>query len=185
MQLYKDTGRNMNALKKSKKNCPLLFLLLMGCTSSSYQVLNSGEYGTELRVTPDRVLLECERLLDADERNLSGFMMHVLDEQNTVVTLVQGHTLDNKTCDLRIKKIDKILKNRKNIYIAGTGALNQPRTVGKTYTFPKKGIFPNNGRVLGFAAIANEDGACYDAYSADEKPCPRDPFPLSKKPNHK
>lgn len=153
----------------------------MGCATSKYRVLNSGEYGTELNVSPDRVLLECERLHDADEPGLSGFMMHILDEEDTVLTLVQGNTLDNKTCDRRIKKMNAILKNGKNIYIAGTGDLNKPRTKGKAYAFPRKGTFHNNGRVLGFAAIANEDGACYDAYSGEEKPCPRDPFPLKNK----
>lgn len=153
----------------------------MGCATSTYRVLNSGEYGTELNVSPNRVLLECERLLDADEPGLSGFMMHVLDEEDTVLTLVQGNTLDNKTCDRRIKKMSEILNNGKNIYIAGTGDLNKPRKNGKSYVFPQKGTFNKNGRVLGFAAIANEHGACYDAYSGEEKPCPRDPFPLKNK----
>ena len=95
--------------------------------------------------------------------------------------MVQGNTLDNKTCDRRIKRISEILSKGKNIYIAGTGDLNKPRQKGKAYIFPQKGTFDNNGRVLGFAAIANELGACYDAYSGEEKPCPRNPFPLKTK----
>lgn len=170
----------MRALRKSKMLYLTLLSSIMGCATSTYRVLNSGEYGTELNVSPDRVLIECERLHDADEPGLSGFMMHVLDEENTVLTFVQGNTLDSKTCDQRIKKMNKILENGKNIYIAGTGDLNKPRTKGKAYTF-KKGTFQNNGRVLGFAAIANEYGACYDAYSGEEKPCPRAPFPLKSK----
>ncbi len=171
----------MRNLKRNKSFCLVLLLPLIGCATSTYRILNSDEGGTELRVSPDRVLLECERLHDADVPGLSGFMMHVLDEANTALTLVQGNTLDNKTCDRRIKKMSEILKKGKNIYIAGTGDLSKPRMKGKSYVFPRKGTFNNNGRVLGFVAIANEHGACYDAYSGEEKPCPREPFPLKNK----
>ncbi len=168
-------------MRASKRNRALHFVLLlplMGCATSTYRVLNSGEYGTELSVSPDRVLLECEILHDADEPGLAGFMIHVLDEENTVLSLVQGGALDEKSCERRIKRISEILRKGNRIYIAGTGDLNDPGKKGKAYAFPKKGTFDRNGRVLGFVAIANEQGACYDAYSGEEKPCPRDPFPL-------
>jgi hypothetical protein len=101
----------MGGLKrKNSWYCFLLPLLATGCATSTYRVFNSGEYGTELSVSPDRVLLECEDLSDADEKGLSGFMIHVLDEENTVLTLVQGNTLDKGSCDRRAKKIGEILK---------------------------------------------------------------------------
>ncbi len=93
----------MGVSKRSSWAC--LFVLLAGCATSSYQVIRSGERGTELIVSPDRVLLECEPLLDADEKGLSGFMMHVLDEENTVLTLVQDNTLDTDSCHRRMKKM--------------------------------------------------------------------------------
>lgn len=159
----------------------LSFLLFSGCASSTYQVLNQIENATELSVSPDRVLLECEWLYDADIKGLYGFMIHVLDNENTVLTVVQGNTLGKSDCDRRIKKISSILKKGSHIYIAGTGDLTEPRIEGHTYIFPRKGTFKGNSRVLGFVAIANEFGTCYDAYSGDEKPCPRDPFPLKTK----
>ncbi|MFN8789826.1 MAG: hypothetical protein ACK5Y2_00040 [Bdellovibrionales bacterium] len=171
----------MSGLKSSSSFCLAILVSVIGCTTSTYRVLNSGEFGTEIRVSPDRVLLECERLYDADEPGLSGFMIRVLDEENTLLTLVQGNTLDNKTCDHRIKKVNQILAEGKSIYIAGTGDLSRLRQTGKTYAIPRKGTFASNGRVLGFAAIANEFGSCFDAYSGDEKPCPRDPFPLKSR----
>ena len=171
----------MDGLRSSKCLCLAMLLSIVGCMTSTYRVLNSGEYGTELIVSPDRVLLECERLYDADDPGLSGFMMHVLDEENTVLTLVQGNTLDNRTCDQRIKKINRILKEGKSIYIAGTGDLSGPRQKGRAYEIPRRGTFISNERILGFAAIANEFGTCFDAYSGDEKPCPRPPFPLKSK----
>jgi len=169
----------MAFLRKSSSILILPLLSLMGCATSPYRVLYQDDGIAELNVAPDRILLECERLNDADEPGLSGFMMHVLDEENTVLTLVQGNTLDNQTCDRRIKKMNAILKRGKDIYLAGRGNLSEPRQLGKTYTFSQKGMFKSNGRVLGFVAIANEYGQCYDAYSGDEeKPCPPEPFPL-------
>lgn len=159
----------------------ICFVLSAGCAISTYRVLNTGRYGTELSVSPDRVLLECEWLYDADIKDRYGFMMHVLDEENTVLTVVQGNTLGKSDCDRRLKLIGKILREGKSIYIAGTGVLDSPREIGKPYAFPGKGTFKHNERVLGFAAIANEHGTCYDAYSGPEIPCPRDPFPIRDK----
>jgi hypothetical protein len=164
----------MGVSKRSSVAC--FFVLLAGCATSSYKVIRSGERGTELIVSPDRVLLECEPLIDADEKGLSGFMMHVLDEENTVLTLVQGNTLDTDSCHRRMKKMSEILRTGKVIFIGGTGDLSEPRRKGRAHVFPRKGTFYSNDRVLGFAVITNEFGACFDAYSGDEKPCPREPF---------
>ncbi len=167
----------MGGLKNNWVGLMLLWLLA-GCATSNYHVLNSGDSGTELNVSPDRILLECEWLHDADSKDSYGFMMHVLDEENTVLTVVQGNVLDKRSCERRLRKIGEILRKGKKIYIAGTGNLNGLRTKGRTYVFPSRGTFSSNERVLGFVAIANEFGTCYDAYSGDEKPCPREPFPL-------
>jgi hypothetical protein len=52
----------------------------------------------------------------------------------------------------------------------------------REYFFPGKRKFPSHGRSLGFIAIANDLGRCFDAYAGfDEKPCPPEPFPFWKK----
>src|SRR3989338_8188450 len=171
----------MRLLKKSFSFYFLTFFILIGCATSSYRILDQDDQSAELSVSPDRVLLECEWLYDADNKGLYGFMIHVLDEENTVLTVNQGNTLNKEDCDRRIKIISRILREGKNIYIAGIGNLNEPRVKGKrTYSFPQKGIFYDNERTLQFVAIANEYGSCYDAYSGEEKPCPREPFPTQK-----
>ncbi len=171
----------MQILKRSSSFYFLTFFILIGCATSSYRILDQDDQSAELSVSPDRVLLECEWLYDADIKGLYGFMIHVLDEENTVLTVNQGNTLGKKDCDRRIKIISKILKEGKNIYIAGIGNINEPRVKGKrSYFFPRKGIFFDNERTLQFVAIANEYGSCYDAYSGEEKPCPREPFPTQK-----
>jgi hypothetical protein len=167
----------MLVLKQNKIFLATLFLFLAGCATSNFRVLNSIDGATELVVSPERILLECERIHDADTPNSYGFMIHVLDEKNTVLTVVQGNVIGEADCDRRIRKIGEIMKGE-NIYIAGMGNLNHARAKGRAHIFPNKGTFNSNERVLGFAAIANEFGACYDAYSGDEKPCPREPFPL-------
>jgi len=171
----------MRTLKRNRRWYFLILFFLFGCATSSYRVLNQDDQSAELSVSPDRVLLECEWLHDADIKGRYGFMIHVLDDENTVLTLIQGNTLNKEDCDRRIKKIGKILREGKNIYIAGTGSINEPRVNSKrSYFFPQKGTFLDNERTLQFIAIANEYGSCYDAYSGEEKPCPREPFPTQK-----
>lgn len=170
-------------LKANRFICILLITFLSGCATPSYRILFQDEGSTELSVSPDHVLLECEDLYDADIQGLYGFMMHVLDDQETVLTVVQGNTVDKGSCDNRIKHISKILREGKNIYIAGIGKLRVGRDyTPRIYSFPKKGAFKSNGKTLGFIAISNENGLCYDAYSGvKEKPCPPEPFPFWNK----
>lgn len=180
MMHWKILEKTMKNSKRSK-NIFWMFLILTGCATSTYRISNQDDHSAELNVSPDRVLLECEWLYDADIKGLYGFMIHVLDEEDTVLTISQGNTLDKGSCDRRIKKIGAILRDGKNIYIAGIGDINKPRVKSKrSYHFPKLGTFHSNERALQFIAIANEHGVCYDAYSGDEKPCPRDPFPKKK-----
>lgn len=178
---WKDLEKTMQSLKSNSIFYFFIFFILIGCATSSYRILNQDDHSVELNVSPDRIILECEWLYDADIKGLYGFMIHVLDEENTVLTVSQGNTLDKGSCDRRIKKIGQILREGENIYIAGIGNLNKLRVKGKrSYHFPKIGIFHSNERGLQFIAIANEHGTCYDAYSGDEKPCPREPFPTQK-----
>ena len=160
-----------------------LGLLLSGCATSSYRVLFQDDGAAELIVSPDRVLLECEDLYDADTKGLYGFMMHVLDDKNSVTTIAQGNTMNRKDCERRLKEIGKILREGTSIYIAGRGNLSTINgALRDEYIFPGKGSFRSGGRSLGFVAIANEQGLCYDAYSGfKEKPCPPEPFPFWNK----
>lgn len=127
-------------------------------------------------MTPNRILLECEFQYKDESGDGYGFMMHVLDDENTVLSIVQTNVLDKGSCFERLKEIGKLLNTGKIIYIGGMGNLNKPRIKeNKTYTFPH-GTFHGNGRNAQFMVIANEKGLCYDAYSGDEPPCPREPI---------
>ena len=110
--------------------------------------------------------------------------MHVLDDANTVLAVVQTNVLDKGSCFERLRQIGRILKTGKTIYIGGMGDISEPR-VGeeRIYAFPAHGTFRGNGRATQFAVIANERGLCYDAYSGDEKPCPRGVFSLESLKN--
>lgn len=135
----------------------------------------------EFLVTPDRIILECERVETDDRGIAAGFMMHVVDEKKTSFTLVQTNTLDRESCERRVKKIEKILKNGNQIYLAGIGDFREPRATGpRKYTFPRLGTIEDNGRSLQFIAIKNERNQCFGAFSAEEQPCPPEPFPIKK-----
>lgn len=170
----------MDYLKINKRIVGILGVLMIfvGCTTSSFKVLNQEKSSVEVLVTPDRVILECERVETDDRGVVAGFMMHVVDEKKTSFTLVQTNTLDKESCDYRIKKIERILKNGTQIYLAGIGDFRKPRKTGlRKHTFPRFGTIEDNGRSLQFIAIKNERDQCFGAFSAEEKPCPPEPFP--------
>jgi hypothetical protein len=156
---------------------PFVILILAGCSSPGYRVDKKDGRKIELKVTPERIALECEEIPGREV--LYGFMIHVLDDENTIMDLAQGNRLDKKTCLRYIERISLILKKGRSIYLAGIGNLDEPRVKGEfKYTFPKLGTFFTNGRSLHFFAIANEHGGCFHAYNGEEKPCPRDEFPI-------
>lgn len=159
----------------------IILLLTAGCATSSYKVANRIHDAIELEVSPDRVALECEYASERKEVPY-GFMIHVLDDQDTVTSVSQMNTLSKADCDERVTRIGKILKRGTRITIAGIGEIDQPRVVEKWRTvFPRFGTFNSNGRSLQFIAISNERGECYDAYSGETPPCPQSGiFPLEK-----
>lgn len=168
----------MTCLKRNNFILGLCFFLIFGCSTSSFNVIKQDENLVEFKVTPNRVLLECEYQYDHETKNGYGFLMHILDEENTVLTVAQINILDKENCLKRIQKIGKILKTGRIIYIGGMGYLNKPKIKeAQKFIFPnKEGIFYSNGQSLQFMVIANEQGLCFDAYSGDKEPCPQEPF---------
>jgi len=170
-------------MKLSKRNKWLglsVGIILSGCATSSFRILFQNEGVAELSTTPDRVLLECQDLYDSDIQGLSGFMVHVLDSASEVTTLVQGNTLSKDDCERHLKGVNQVLRGGRVIYLAGRGNLTTVSGgVREKYAFPGKGTFPSSGKSLGFAAISNDTGLCFDAYSGiKEEPCPPEPFPF-------
>lgn len=169
----------MDYLKVNKRIVGTLGILMTfaGCATSSFKILNQEKSSVEILVTPDRVILECERVETDDRGVVAGFMMHVVDDEKTSFTLVQTNTLDKESCDYRIKKIERILKNGTHIYLVGIGNFREPRKTGlRKHTFPRFGAIEDNGRSLQFIAIKNERNQCFGAFSAEEQPCPPDHF---------
>lgn len=172
----------MTNLKTRGRRLSLFFpLVLAGCATSFFNVAEDDNR-TEVFVSPDRVILECEHIHDADEKNRYGFMIHILDDQNSVLTAAQMNLLDKQGCSDRYTQIGKILKNGKKIHLGGMQSLsNQNKKVSdREYNFPGKGTFKDDGRTLQFIVIWNELGQCYDAYSGNRAPCPRNDFPIRR-----
>lgn len=180
----------MRALKKNSGIATFLSLsTLFACTTSSYRVIDRDDYRTEIQVTPDRILLECEEIIDhenaGDPDGNFGFMIHVLDDENTVITLIQEPVIGRKDCFKRQEGVSKILQSGKSIYIGAHGTLNEPRENGKRIysSFQKRGNFHANGRSLQFSVIKNENGRCYSASNGSDEPCMPAEFPIKNWPN--
>lgn len=179
-------------MPSSRKNSVIvtffLSVLSPACTTSSYRVVDQDQCRTELQVTPDRILLECEDIKDhADAGNPEGnygFMIHVLDEEDTVLTMIQEPVIGRKDCFKRRDDIAKILRNGKSIYIGTHLTLNEPRAKGNRSfsTFRKNGTYFENGRSLQFSVIKNEHGHCYSATNGIEPPCMPPEFPIKNSP---
>ena len=160
----------------------IAIILQIGCVSSSfYKITFKDDDQVELSVSPDRIVLECEKQLE-DSDEIYGFMIHVLDDQNTVLNVYQSNNVGMEGCFDRYHKIGKIIQQGKQIHLAGMGDIDKPRKKGEySHTFPGHGTFHTNERGLHFFNVMNEYGACYDAYYAQKPPCPHSgPFSVHK-----
>lgn len=172
----------------SKSKIPLgcFLLAFLGCASSQYAIHQREGERTALLVSPDRIVVECEDQYagGGDRKDSFAFMIHVLDEEKTVLTVFQSNQTGSNDCFAKLKKTEFILKNSKQVYIAGIVNLNKPRKIEKTiYSFPKFGNFYGNGRGMSLSVIKGEDGTCVTAYEGYGRPCPWEPiFPANMIP---
>lgn len=166
-----------------------VFLGIGGCVtpssnpSSFFMIKKQSRNATEILVTPDRVLLQCEKQVEYPEEGRYGFIIHILDDENTVVTSSLDIQPDKKGCESFLKKVSHILKNSKRVYIGGHGVLRgKPREEDKQFpqTFPGHGTFYHNSRDISFDVIANDKGECYSPSYRRDEPCPQYPFPIEK-----
>jgi len=177
---WKVTESIMASSKINSFHLILFMGALTGCATSSFKMLNQKKMAMEFLVTPDRVILECEKVETDDRGVVYGFMIHVLDEEKTSFTLTQTNALDKESCDFRIKHIGRILNRGSQIYIAGVGDFRESRKTGlRKYHFPS-GSFDDNGRSLQLIAVKNDRNQCFGAFTGEELPCPPEPFPLKK-----
>ncbi len=171
-------------MKSLKPKISSLFFLFVfsGCSTSSFKIKEETDSLTELLVTPDRIVLQCEELDEDPDEGAYGFMVHILDEKKTVTTSALSIRPDKENCERFIQKIGHILKNGHQISIWNRMNLsNQPREndeMNFRYTFPGHGTFFSNGRSLEFVAIANEKGQCYSPTYGKDESCPPFPFPI-------
>jgi hypothetical protein len=177
---------------KTKSNIILISMMCFcGCTTmkntntpTSFFIVKAETSGlTELIVTPDRMVPQCTKLdVDPDEGQY-GFMIHMLDEKNTVTSTMLNVRPDKESCEKHLRKIKHIIKNGTRIYSAHHMALtSQPRKEDRDFphSFPGHGTFFDNGRALDFVLISNDKGECYNPHVGDGKPCLEYPFPIEK-----
>ena len=154
-----------------------LILLLQGCATSRYSASKPGALGTDIKVSPDRVITECEFITDyeGDRKDPYGFMIHILDLQKTVLTVSNGVVLEKEDCLERQMAVDKIIRNAHIVTVRGRGDAEAPIVKEEfAHTFKKHGTYFGNGRSLNYLAIWNDKGQCYDAFYGPAKPCPRE-----------
>jgi hypothetical protein len=152
------------------------FLVLVSCAASSYHANKPNALGTDMEVSPDRVIAQCEFIdnYSGDYANPYGFMIYILDEEKTVITVSNGTVLEKEDCFKRLQAANGIIEKGRIVHIRGRGDAEYPREMQSySYFFPKHGKFSQNGRNLNYLAIWNDRGQCYDAFYGAKKPCPR------------
>lgn len=164
-------------LRRNKKILILITLCISGCVSPSvYHANKENSLGTDIVVSPDRVIVECEFIADyeGDYKNPYGFMIHILDMERTVLTVSNGTVLEKEDCFERLKAAEKIIREAKSVFVRGRGDAESPIEMHKsTKYFPGHGNFHWNGRALNFLAIWNDKGQCYDAFHHGKEECQR------------
>lgn len=164
-----------------KSNLPVFLLAILtdGCATSSYKVEKQDHYFTEISASPNRITIECEPIdnYSGNTKDPHGFMIHVLDEQDTVLNLIVEPVLSKPECHEHLSNSMQVIKTGKEIHIIGGSNLESPREKSDSkYSFPELGTFYGNGRVLKFRTVWNEHGQCYNVFYGKQKPCPRDEF---------
>lgn len=171
----------MRNLKRSEIVSLTFLIIICGCsTPGSFklkQSLSGGAY--ELRTSSDRVVTECERVEKDDGTVLYALSAQVLDDKKRVISLTHFLLLGEKDCNKYRERVAKILKNGKEIYLAGRGDLTDiDKTTEFKHDFPGHGVFKGSDTVLDFFAIANENGDCFSPLNEPYKRCLSYPFPL-------
>jgi hypothetical protein len=159
----------------------LALLSLNGCATSHFKVTKRARDKVEFSISPDRILLHCIDMDTDTEEKMFMFMIHTLNEDNQVIDFIQGNFFDEKYCNYRNQKMEKILRNGKSIYLAAFGDLEpSPRLVSDpfSYAFPRHGTFQTNGTQLSFVALINEKGECFGAHTSEDEPCLDEAFPI-------
>lgn len=169
---------------KLKISSVIFLFIFSGCSTTYFKVKKETDFLTELLVTPDRIILQCEELDEDPDEGAYGFMVHILDEEKTVTTSALSIRPDKENCERFIQKIDRILKNGRQVYIGNRMKLSRRARKNEEanfrYTFPGHGTFSSNGRSLEFVVIANEKGQCYAPTYGKDEPCPPFPFPIEE-----
>lgn len=80
-------------------------MVLVGCATSSFKILNQEKLSIEVHVSPDRVILECERVETDDRGVVADFMMHVIDEKKQVLLWYKQIHLIRKAVTAESKKL--------------------------------------------------------------------------------
>ena len=168
----------MISLQKINLAISLVILNLLGCVSSShYHAHKSNSAGTDIEVSADRMIIECEFITDyeGDYPEPHGFMIHILDSNKTVLTVSGGTVLAKKDCFERLKISEKIIRNGNIIFVRARGDAEAPVNMGdQIYAFPRHGKFHDNGRSLNFLGIWNDQGQCYSAFDEPDDFCTQD-----------
>ncbi len=161
----------MAYLKKSKIFVILVFIFLSSCVTSSYHASKPKPSGTDIEVTSDRIVVECEFITDyeGDRSDPYGFMIHVLDSEKTVLTLSSATVLEKEDCFDWLKQSEKIINKGKSILVRGRGDAHAAAQMKQwTYNFPKHGTFYGNGRELNFLGIRNDKWQCLNTLASDD-----------------
>ena len=152
----------------------VILFFLCGCVTSTYHAGKQKALGTDIEVTPDRVVTECEFITDyeGDYSAPYGFMIYLLDNDKTVLTLSSATVLEKKDCFDILKISNRIIQNARLVTVRGRGDAESPAVKEQyKYTFSKHGTFYGNGRSLNFLAIWNDRGQCYDAFHHGKEEC--------------
>ncbi|OYZ11026.1 MAG: hypothetical protein B7Y39_19775 [Bdellovibrio sp. 28-41-41] len=165
----------MDTLQKNKLFMMVILFSLFGCTTATYRAYKENSLGTDIEVSPDRVITECEFITDyeGDRKNPYGFMIHILDLQKTVLTVSNAVVLEKEDCLERQTAVDKIIKNAHQILtIRGRGDAEAPIVKEKfKSTFKKHGTYFGNGRSLNFISVWNDKRDCYNVLGDEDSAC--------------
>ena len=159
----------------------LLYLTFFISACQSHHAFNIKTLHTDvddlhiIQVASERVKQECI-FLDAEAENKWRhlYLMHVLNNQNEVLEIMQPTHLDKETCEVQFRRIEKILQDDSQIKLCIRDELkkkNFGQNQGEMIHFSSLGKYSVAYETLTLDTICNS-GKCFSNNSVWVNTCP-------------
>ncbi len=164
-----------------KNNFLTLVLILSGCITQPTFKITSHKFEPKkvdpmhtIIVNSNRVIQECYYMnAETPENWRHHYFIYILKNDNTVLTLTQGSDIDAESCNIQLKKINKILEKENFVRICARGNYEKDPNItdSKFYDFKSLGQHKTSTEQMDLDIICNSKN-CFSNNGVYTNTCP-------------